>query len=162
MIHKKQAYNLVEAICTLNNNVWRNHKGSYDDAKESAYQIEEALEGFDLNSFEDIDSIFYIEDEGHGAKHLSNQLIDIATNSGNTNIADVDRFDKHLDSIYFNIGSLHKLGLTPAQIVDGLQVVHDANLQKSGIKDSNGKVGKPADFIPPEEKLQLILDKRHV
>ena len=75
-------------------------------------------------------------------------------------INDVDRFDKHLDIIFYSIGSLHKLGLLPEQIIEGLQVVLDANLAKSGEKDENGKVIKSESFIPPEKRLQLILDKR--
>ena len=73
---------------------------------------------------------------------------------------DVDRFDKALDAIFFAVGSMHKLGLLPEHIIEGLQVVHDANLAKSGEKDENGKVIKTNDFLEPEPKLQLIIDKR--
>lgn len=166
MIHKKQAFNILEDICKLNNNVWGNPKGSYNDAKESAYQIEEALEG--LNTPEYIMSLLdgtaeeFLTVKNESPKELSNSIVEAAYSADMSGapMDDVDRFDKHLDSIYFNIGSLHKLGLSPAQIVEGLQVVHNANLQKSGLKDSNGKVGKPTDFIGPEPELQKILDKR--
>ena len=70
----------------------------------------------------------------------------------------VDQLDALLDVIYVAIGSLHKLGLTPEQMVEGLQIVQDANSQKSGSKNADGKVTKPENFIPPEEKLQKILD----
>ena len=74
-------------------------------------------------------------------------------------IEPVDQFDALLDTIYVAIGSLHKLGLTPAQMVDGLQVVQNANAQKSGSKNTDGKVTKPEGFVPPEVKLQAILDR---
>ncbi len=84
----------------------------------------------------------------------------IMANVGNNIIPDVDRFDKAIDAIYFAIGSMHKLGLSPYQIVEGIQVVHEANIAKSGEKDSNGKVIKTNDFLEPEPRLQEILDKR--
>ena len=75
-------------------------------------------------------------------------------------IQDVDRMDKAIDAIYFAIGSMHKLGLSPEQIVEGVQVVHDANISKSTKKDSEGKIIKGESFIPPENRLQEILDNR--
>ena len=71
----------------------------------------------------------------------------------------VDLTDAALDLIYVAIGTLHKIGLRPEDMVDALQVVQDANTQKFGKKDENGKVQKPENFIPPEEKLQKILDR---
>ena len=73
---------------------------------------------------------------------------------------DVDRLDATLDLIFVAIGTLHKLGLYPAQKVDALQIVLDANKQKSATKSADGKITKPTDFQPPEPKLQLILNKR--
>ena len=70
----------------------------------------------------------------------------------------VDQLDALLDLIYVSIGSLHKLGLSSPQMIEALQIVQDANAQKSGSKNTDGKVTKPKNFIPPEEKLQEILD----
>ncbi len=75
-------------------------------------------------------------------------------------LLDVDRMDKAIDAIYFAIGSMHKLGLSPYQIVEGIQIVHEANVAKSTKKDDQGKIIKGESFIPPEAKLQEILDKR--
>jgi len=152
MINKKQSYTLIEDICKINK-AWGNTPGSYDDALQSSMQIEEALEGFDT--------------PGHGMtldsdtpKEMSRHIMTWATIEGGA-ISDVDRFDKHLDSIYLNYGALFQLGLTPAQMVEGLQVVHEANLQKlHAPKDDKGKITKPTDFTPPEDRLQAILDAR--
>ena len=167
-------FEIVEGICNINEKVWGNHAGSYDDRKEAAYQIEEALEGFDDNNFDAMaeeihDLVVNEQHRNMTATEFSRVLVE---NSGywpegwdNTDpqgIPDVDRFDKALDAIYFAIGSMHKLGLTPHQIVEGLQVVHSANLAKTGDKDSEGKVIKPTDFVPPEDKLQLILNAREI
>jgi predicted HAD superfamily Cof-like phosphohydrolase len=153
MKHKKQAYNLIEDICRLNNDVWDNKAGSYDDKKEAAYQIEEALEGFD-----DSLSALNLGINKYIPKEVSRAIVNQLT--VNSAVTDRDRFDKHLDSIYFNIGSLHKLGLSPEQIVDGLQAVHDANLSKTGQKDSSGKVVKADNFVNPEPVLEKILNNR--
>jgi hypothetical protein len=158
---KKQAYELIQGICDINEKVWGNHAGSYDDKKEAAYQIEEALEG--LNNLENLASTLWGANEESDTlpKDLSRSIIGLADSDDTTEaMGDVDRFDKALDAIYFAIGSMHKLGLSPNQIVEGLHVVHLANLQKTGTKDSEGKVGKPADFINPEDRLQKILDSR--
>ena len=71
----------------------------------------------------------------------------------------VDLADAAFDLWYVVIGTLNQIGFTPSQMVDGLQIVQDANAQKSGEKDANGKVTKPEGFVPPEVKLQALLDK---
>ena len=131
----------------------------YDDFLESSFQIEEALEGFDLNSFADTD-IPFDEDED-GPKELSRQIVKIAMNSGNESIGEVDRLDKACDAIVFAVGSMAKLGLTPTQIHEALNIVMDANLAKSGCpKDFEGKLLKPDNFPNPEPRLQALLDLR--
>lgn len=164
MQHKKQLFTIFEGIAEINNNVWGNPKGSYDDAKEAAYQIEEALEGG--NTLEHLMRLVTIgSDEnayiGDDPETIANLIVEAGYDAELAPcMSDVDRFDKALDAIYFAVGSMHKLGLTPAQMVDGLQVVHNANLQKTGAKDSKGKVSKPDNFVPPESLLQSILDRR--
>lgn len=165
MKHKKQLFDIVSDICKLNNDVWGNKKGSYDAKKEAALQIEEALEGFSF-----CESLYHeleptTEISTNPVRDLARAIVSkvqayLEPSGDPEQIEDVDAFDKHLDGIYIHIGSLHKLGLSSEQIVDGLQVVHNANLQKTGTKDSEGKVCKPDNFVPPEEQLQLILDKR--
>ena len=157
---KKQAFELIQGICNINEKVWGNHYGSYVAEKEAAYQIEEAIEGFD-------DIAYLAEKLGVGIQNenshkiVARAIIDAVTNDiGTSEIPEVDCFDKALDAIYFAIGSMHKLGLAPHQIVEGLQVVHTANLQKTGKKDAEGKVGKPDNFVPPEDLLQEILNAR--
>jgi len=153
---------LIQDICDLNNNVWDNKHGSYSDFTEDSMQMEEVLEGYDLNSFEDYFPDRFEEGSSPSAKEVAIFITNIAMNSGNEEINDVDRFDKHIDGIYVHIGALHKLGLTPDQMIRGLEVVHAANKQKSGTKDENGKVIKPEGFVEPEPQLQLILDERTI
>ena len=71
----------------------------------------------------------------------------------------VDLADAAFDLWYVVIGTLNQIGFTPSQMVDGLQIVQDANAQKSGEKDANGKIIKPEGFVPPEVKLQAIIDR---
>jgi len=161
--HKKQLYNLVENIIELNKTAWDNQAGSYDDKKESAMQIEEALEGlidadYDVYNFttDDYNDIF----GGLSPRAISRDITNhIALNS---DVPTIERVDKHIDSIYLNIGSLHKIGLSAADITDALQIVHDANKQKTGEKDETGKVIKPKDFIEPDEAITQLLIKRGI
>jgi predicted HAD superfamily Cof-like phosphohydrolase len=73
---------------------------------------------------------------------------------------EVDKLDALVDIIFVAIGSMHKLGLTPQQIVRAIEIVCDANDQKQANKDANGKIMKDHNFISPETKLQKLLDER--
>jgi len=138
----------------------------YDDFLESSFQIEEALEGFPAEHLKYIGaSLFEIEE--YTPKHISRYLTTAAQvgpggpYSKETEISDVDRFDKAIDAVVFAIGSMAKLGLTPQQIQRGILAVNRANVQKLGMpRDEHGKLIKPKDFVGPEVELQKILDER--
>lgn len=150
---EKQTLNAVKQIWKFNQEAGLLDLG-YDDARECAYPIEEALEGF--TSLYHLDSEVAID--GNLPKYWSRELI---SRVGSFEGTDVDRFDKHLDAIVFAFGSLAKLGLTPQQAVKGLGIVMEANLTKLSVgKDSEGKQMKPEGFVGPEVKLQKILDER--
>ena len=160
--------NFVQDIYDFNKQAGLLEKG-YDDFLESSFQIEEALEGF-----EGLESLaIELTDEDDDLveatpKELSRKIVHIAQNgyhvddSDKIPVPDVDRLDKACDAVVFAIGSMAKLGLTPAQIIEAMNIVTEANLQKlSNIKvDSNGKLLKDSNFIGPEAKLQSILDER--
>lgn len=131
-------------------------EGGYDDVRECAFPIEESLEGFNLDVLPGL--LAMNPDEPCTPKDISRKII---WHTNGHNISDVERFDKHLDTIVFAFGSLFKLGLTPQQALAGLDAVMDANMTKlkSG-KDDAGKQQKPKDFVGPEERLQRILDQR--
>ena len=131
-------------------------KAGYDDFRESAFQIEEALEGFNIAELSrNVTDYSYSTDS---AKELARYIL---TNERFTG-TDVDRLDKACDAIIFAIGSMAKLGLSPEQMRQALDIVANANLAKlSNIKiDSSGKLLKDSSFIGPEERLQEILNER--
>lgn len=153
---EKQTMNAIKAIHKFNLECKR-PDGSclldqgYDDLKEAAFSIEEMLEGFNL----DVIATLLLEDD-KSPKAISRKIM---WHTNGILMEDVDRLDKHLDSIIYNFGSIFKLGLTPQQAIKALSIVCDANLQKlSAGQDSEGKQKKPEGFIPPETKLQKILD----
>ena len=153
-------YTLFEDIVKLNEVVWQNPKGSYDDFSECSMQIEEALE--DLDTLSNLSMHLDMPEETSSPREISREIVAQAFYSKPP--TDVQRMDKHLDSIYLNIGALHKLGLDVSQMVEGLEVIHQANSMKAGTKDSTGKVVKQAnwDQYAPEPKLQAILDRRSI
>lgn len=176
---EKQTINAIKSIYKFNQECKR-PDGSclldqgYNDLKESAFSIEEMLEGFSLDGLEQLfdkagpeyAKLLVTGDDNilAGPKHFSRAIIGLADAVESTSLrplADVDRLDKHIDSIIYNFGSIFKLGLTPQQSIKALSIVADANLQKllAG-QDSEGKQKKPEGFIPPEEKLQKILEER--
>lgn len=154
--------NFVQQIYDFNKQAGLLDRG-YDDFLESSFQIEEALEGFPnlqnlANILTDEESEDRVRDDA-SPKTISRAIVRYAI--GDTPISDVDRLDKAIDAIVFAIGSIAKLGLSPAQITRAIDVVTQANLQKLSMpKDEHGKLMKPADFVGPEAKLQSILDER--
>ena len=126
----------------------------YDDFLESSFQVEEALEGFDLDT---LIRTYDLDTYSSSAKDVARCLVETCV----CNLSDVDRLDKHLDSIVFAFGSIFKLGLDPGQATRALNVVMKANQQKLDMpKDEHGKLLKPDTFIGPEPELQAILDER--
>lgn len=128
----------------------------YDDFLESSFQIEEALEGFNLVPFlSDIPGASLTLNP----KQLSRDIMSKV--SEGVVLSDVDRLDKACDAIVFAVGSIAKLRLTPDQLHQAMSIVMEANLTKLDMpKDEFGKLTKPIDFVGPEVKLQALLDSR--
>lgn len=71
--------------------------------------------------------------------------------------------DAVIDQIYFQIGFLKRMGLSEQQVRDCFSAVHNANMEKkageqakragSGVVDAV----KPEGWVPPEERIALIL-----
>lgn len=129
----------------------------YNDFLEASFQIEEALEGFDMYELD----LFL-----HGPESIKEttpkvQARSIVNSCYNVKLADVDRLDKACDAVVFAVGSMAKLGLDPNQITRALNAVMKANFTKLGSpKDEHGKQTKPPNFVGPEPELQKILDER--
>jgi predicted HAD superfamily Cof-like phosphohydrolase len=77
----------------------------------------------------------------------------------------VGAVDALIDSIYFAIGGLHRLGLTEEQMQKCFDAVHNANLTKKGGLNPNrtndGTVAdatKPEGWVGPEQKIREILN----
>ena len=151
----KQVYQFNQQAGLLSN--------GYDDFLESSFQIEEALEGFDIPS----EILFDIHGNIIIDAKLTQSPRDIARDitswamTETEHISDVDRLDKACDAIVFALGSIFKLGLNDKQATRALNIVMKANLQKLEMpKDEHGKLTKPADFKGPEPELQALLDER--
>lgn len=147
--------NPIKEICA-----WQIAAGNasrpYDDFLESAFQIEEALEGHDLyelNLF--INGPEYSNEVN--AKTLSRIIVEHCYTK--EPIPDVERLDKACDAIIFAIGSMQKLGLDHHGVTKALNIVNNANRAKLGApRDAAGKLLKPDDFVGPEAELQKLLD----
>ena len=140
----------IDAIYQFNEQAGLLEQG-YNDFLESAYQIEEALEGYEIAQG------FTVHLDT--PKEMSRTIVRA---QGPFIGTDVDRLDKAIDAIVFAVGSIAKLGLTPPQIREAIEIVTTANLQKLSMpKDEFGKLTKPANFVGPEAKLQELLDRRN-
>ena len=130
-------------------------EAGYSDFRESAFQIEEALEGFDIAELSrNITDYSYSTDS---AKELARYILANERFIG----TDVDRLDKACDAVVFAIGSMAKLGLSPEQMRQALDIVAKANLAKLSMpKDEHGKLIKPTNFVGPEAQLQALLNQQ--
>lgn len=125
----------------------------YDDKLESAFQIEEALEGFDIKDL----TMVYGDPYNLNHTDLARSLSKAA---GKFEGTDVDRLDKACDAIVYAIGSMQKLGLDHHGITKALNIVNKANMQKlNAPRDDAGKLLKPDNFVGPEAELQELLNK---
>ena len=141
----------IDAIYQFNEQAGLLEQG-YNDFSEHAYQIEEALEGYEITQG------FTVHLDT--PKEMSRTIVRA---QGPFIGTDVDRLDKAIDAIVFAVGSIAKLGLTPPQIREAIEIVTTANLQKLSMpKDEFGKLTKPANWeqYAPETKLQELLDRR--
>lgn len=146
--------NVLKTIYRFNDEAGLLEAG-YSDERECAFPIEEALEGFINIALANVLNLNNLA----SPKDISRKIINYTVNPNL--ISDVDRMDKHLDTIVFAFGSLFKLGLTPQQAIRGLEVVMAANMKKlTAGKDEHGKQKKNDDFVGPEVELQKILDER--
>ena len=123
-----------------------------DGFKESAYQIEEALEGYEAVI-------------GMGAKEFSREIMEEVKFQWSAGklppLSEISELDKAVDGIIFNFGKIFKMRLTPQEAMKALEVVMRYNMTKlTAGTDSEGKQLKPEGFVGPEEELQKILDKR--
>ena len=121
----------------------------YNDSLEASFQIEEALEDFDLSQL-----AVHLGTINKDPKTISRAIVSACNIS---DLSDVARLDKACDAIVFAFGSIFKLGLTPDQAAKAISIVMSANLAKLGQpRDSEGKLLKPDSFVGPEEQLALL------
>lgn len=141
-----------------------NNFSNFNDTKESAYLIEEALEPYQV---EHLASLFELAK--HTAEYTKNPQREVAKAIlTNTDVAEVPTkvqlVDKYIDAIIYAVGSLGKMGLTHQDITAALNIVTEANVKKTlnPIYDDEGKLLKPADWdkYDPEYRLINLIQKR--
>lgn len=123
----------------------------YNARLEASFQIEEAIEGFDLYN---ILAVFdpTLAPSTLSAKDLS-RLFLTHVDSG-TQITLVEAIDKAADAIVFAYGSLFKLGLSEQQAEDCLSMVAQSVMEKVNAPvDAEGKLTKPEGFVGPEDRI---------
>lgn len=146
--------NPIQAIIEFNSKANLLNSG-FDDKKESAYLIEEALEPYDVRYLGNILCLDPEKISDH--KHVARGII-ANTLPAKDPITKVDTVDKYLDAIIFAVGALAKQGLSSQHITSLLNIVTDCNMKKvQAGKDSEGKQLKPENWVGPEEKIEAYL-----
>ena len=153
-------------------------EAGYNELREPSFLIEEALEDFknlpELAKKIGMNEVYKENDnEVNNPKEISRWIVSLAmTGRGNykeskcedlEKLSDVKKLDKHLDAIVYAVGGIFKIGLSPQQLEQALNIIMLSNMKKLGApKDSEGKQLKPEGWeqFAPEPKLQELLDKR--
>ena len=149
-------FNPIKAIYSFNKSAGLLDTG-YSCEREATFQIEEAIEGFDLTQL-----CYDLGIENSNAKEVSRHIMKSLTKNKRT-LTEVECLDKSIDAFIFSVGAMAKMGLTPQQIVKAVLIVNHANQQKLNERiDSKGKLSKPANFVGPEKRLQDLLDERRL
>lgn len=137
---------------------------NFNDFKESAYLVEEALEPYGVDYLADNFELMKTTPE-----YLKNPQREVAKAIlANTDVATVPTkvqlVDKYVDAIIYAVGSLGKMGLTHQDISAAINIVTEANMKKTlnPVYDDDGKLLKPADWdkYDPEYKLLNLINKR--
>ena len=152
--------NIVQDIYTFNEKA-NLLSGGMDSFMETAYILEEAIEGYEdvFNMPEDPKAP--VVTARTWAISFLNQVKDAKEARNLPMPTEVAELDKAIDGAVFNIGKMAKMGLTVDQILEAFAVVSEANMSKlDGPKDELGKQLKPEGWVGPEDKLQAILDAR--
>ena len=154
--------NPIDKIYTFNEEAGFLGKG-FDSFAETAYVIEEAMEGFE-GAFNGDNKAGEPVKPGDPewttarqfALSLMNQMLVSFQQRPSLEMPDdVAELDKAIDGCVFNIGKMAKMGLSREQIAEAFDAVAECNLACSL---SSG----PAGWTGPEDKLQAILNNRGV
>jgi len=145
--------NFIEKIYEFNDKAGLLANGT-NIHKETAYVIEEMLEGF--KGYKNIARTQGLPEEIYKTpKDFSRWF---SKNLGDFHGDKVDVVDKFVDAMVFAIGALFKEGLTAKDVEKCMDIVAVANMQKvSQPVDAEGKLTKPKDFVPPEEQIRQYL-----
>ena len=152
--------NIVQDIYSFNEKMGLLGKGM-DSFMETAYILEEAIEGYEdvFNNPDDPQAM--VVTARSWALGFLNQVKEAKEQRGLPMPTEVAELDKAIDGAVFNIGKIAKMGLTVEQIERAFSVVNECNMAKlDGPKDELGKQLKPEGWTGPEDKLQAILDER--
>jgi len=154
--------NIVQDIYSFNDKAGLLGKGM-DSFMETAYILEEAIEGYEDVFNNPDDETAAVVTARAWALGFLNQVKEAKERRGLPMPTDVEELDKAIDGVVFNIGKMAKMGLSVEQIERAFAVVSACNMAKlDGPKDELGKQLKPAGWTGPEPTLQLILDERLV
>jgi hypothetical protein len=147
--------NPIKQIVAFNEKAGLLGKG-YNARMESAFQIEEGLEGFNVVEIARNLGL----PEVSSAKDISRHILSLDTITPALPI--VDAVDKACDAIVFAVGSLAKLGLDAQGITKALNIVMECNYTKLNNRtyDSEGKLLKDANFVGPEVRLKALLTEK--
>ncbi len=153
---------------------WNLERGFLDKPfsleKEMGYLLSETLESLDWNEIKNLLLLsFSMLDDEVMDEAVSDDLVDVETHDDfarwlckyfqREGFNNIDYCDIATDIGVFSTGGMAKQGLTKKNINEIRKAVMDKNnAKKPGDVDEHGKQRKGADFVPPEEVIERILE----
>lgn len=124
----------------------------FDYNREAGFLMSESLELIDNKAFRKHDGLESLTNDEH-ARHIMNWF--------KTDESPLDKAVKYIDTwadqFVFGAGAGMKMGLPIGTLVQILNIVMEANLQKTGGINEDGKQQKGTAFKSPDEQIREIL-----
>jgi len=125
----------------------------FDYDREAGFLLSESFELIDNEEMRDDDGLLSLTNDGYSS-HLVTAYEVMDESDLDKAVKFVDTF---IDQFVFGSGGCMKMGLTLGTIEYLIHIVADANLQKTGGVDAEGKFSKGTAFKAPDEAIREVL-----
>ena len=128
----------------------------FDYNRETGFLISEALELINYRGLEAqlVGSRKYPYDFADTHDELAKNIVNEFDRNDELLDKHVKFVDTFIDQFIFGAGALMKMGLPMGEIENMMHIVAEANLQKTGGTNEDGKQNKGTAFISPDEQLR--------
>jgi len=149
---EKRLQSVLSKIFKFNNDRGLLDKG-FNYNREAGFLLSESFELIDNEEMRDDDGLLSLTNDSYSSHLVTAYEI--------TDESDIDKavkfVDTFIDQFVFGAGGCMKMGLPLGTIEQLIHIVANANLQKTGSVDAEGKFSKGTAFKAPDEAIREVL-----